>query len=313
MPFVTVPSRSRVVAVLAVALVAVSLAAIFVRFAAAPGVVVALWRMAIACLVLAPVTLRALRRTPLTRGTLPQTFLAGALLGLHFATWISSLSYTTVAASVTLVATVPLWVALFSWLFLKEAPTLTVLFGVVVAVAGGAVIAFGDLGDGSPLGPGASPVLGNGLALVGAVAAAGYLLLGRSAQRRGLSLQAYVGVAYTVAAVVLLPWHGVLGYGYLDYPPATFGWIAALALIPQLIGHTGINYAMRYLDATRVATATLLEPVGAGLLALLLFREVPGALTLLGVAIVLLGVVMTTRGRGVTTARPVVPPEHDDG
>ena len=189
------PSTARVSAVLAVALVAISLAAILVRLADAPAVVVAFWRMAIACTLLLPWTLRALRRTPLTRSNAWPAVAAGVLLGLHFATWISSLTYTTVAASVTLVATVPIWVALIAWLVLAHTPTLTVLLGVLTAVAGGAVIAFGDLTGAASAAP--AQALGNALAVIGAVSMAGYLLLGRSAQRRGLSLQAYVGVAVT--------------------------------------------------------------------------------------------------------------------
>jgi len=298
MPRVTSPSRARVVSVLAIALVAVSLAAIFVRLADAPGVVVAFWRMAIACLVLLPWTLRALRRTPLVAGNGWASVAAGVLLGVHFAAWISSLSYTTVAASVTLVATIPLWVAMLAWLFLGRAPTLTVLLGVLTAVAGGAVIGFGDLGaPASTTAP--APLLGNALALVGAVSAAGYLLLGRSAQRHGLSLQAYVGVAYAVAAIVLLPLPLVFGHAYLAYPLATAFWVVLLALVPQLIGHTGINFALKHLDPTKVATATLLEPIGAGLGAWWLFTEVPGPLTLVGAVLVLLGVLLTTRSGAV--------------
>ena len=281
--------------VLGVALVAISLAAIFVRFADAPGVVVAFWRMAIACLVLLPFTLRALRRTPLGVTSGWASLAAGVLLGIHFATWISSLSYTSVAASVTLVATIPLWVAILSWLVLGQAPTLAVVLGVLTAVAGGAVIAFGDLAGTSAAG--SAPLLGNALALIGAVSAAGYLLLGRAAQRHGLSLQAYVGVAYAVAALVLLPLPALFSLSYVDYPAATALWIVLLALVPQLVGHTGINYALKHLDPTKVATATLMEPVGAGLAAWWLFTELPGPLTLVGAALVLLGVLLTTRAR----------------
>jgi drug/metabolite transporter (DMT)-like permease len=281
--------------VLSVAVVAVSLAAIFIRLADAPGVVVAWWRMAIATLVLAPIALRALRRTPLTRSTLLPTAAAGVLLGVHFATWISSLSYTSVAASVALVSTTPLWVALLSWAFLKQAPTLTVLVGVLLAVAGGAVIGFGDALGGPPTAQAPAPLVGDALALVGAIAVAGYLLLGRVAQRRGLSIDAYAGVAYAVAALVLLPMPWLTGAAYLAYPPATFAWVVALALVPQLIGHTGINYAMRHLDPTRVATATLLEPIGAGLLAYLVFAEAPSTVTLVGASVLLVGVVLTVR------------------
>lgn len=295
----TVPDAGRGTAVwvLAVAIVAISGAAVFIRYAEAPGVVVAAWRMAIAALVLAPITWRALRRTPLTPATRWPTAAAGILLAIHFAAWISSLSYTSVAASVALVSTTPLWVALLGWAFLRRAPTLSVLLGVLLAVAGGAVIAFGDFVGAAPAGTADQPLLGDALALIGAVAMAGYLLLGRTAQRRGLGIDAYAGVAYAVAAICLLPLPGLLGFSYLDYPPATFGWILALALVPQLVGHTGINFAMRHLDATRVATATLLEPVGAALLAVLLFAEVPGTVTVIGALTLLAGVFITVRTR----------------
>jgi drug/metabolite transporter (DMT)-like permease len=292
---VTEPPHARVVAILSVALLAISVAAVFIRLAEAPGVVVAVWRMSIATLVLAPLTLRALRRTPLRRANAAPAIWAGLLLGVHFATWISSLSYTTVAASVSLVSTTPLWVALMSWAFLRRAPTLGILLGVLVAVAGGAVIAFGDLVGAAGGSAAPAPLLGDALALVGAIAIAGYLLLGRAAQRRGLGIDAYAGVAYGVAALVLLPLPALVGVPYLDYPASTFGWILALALVPQLVGHTGINYAMRHLDPTRVATATLLEPVGAALLAVALFGEVPSVTTAVGAVVLLIGVLLTVR------------------
>lgn len=288
---------ARVGLVLSAAVAAVSLAAIFIRLADAPGVVVAAYRMVLAALLLLPLTVRGLRRTPLRGRMLLWTVLAGLLLAGHFATWISSLSYTSVAAAVTLVTTTPLWVALLAWLLLGVAPTLSMLLGVLLAVAGGAVIGFGDLTGGS------APLLGDSLALAGALFMSGYLLLGRAVQRSGIDLAAYVGVAYGVAALALLPLPLLFGHSYGGYSVETLMWIALLALVPQLIGHTGINYAMKHLDPTMVATVTLLEPVGATLLALLLFGEVPSALTLLGALGLLLGVLLTVRsGRGGSLA-----------
>lgn len=285
------PATSQLALVLGAGVFAVSLSAIFIRLADAPGVVVALYRMLLASLLLAPLSVRALRKTPLTTQTFRYAGLAGVFLGLHFATWITSLSYTTVAASTTLVATTPIWVALFSWIFLKLTPPFTVLLGVLTAVLGAALIGFGDLGSAES----SAPLIGYTLALVGAVSAAAYLLLGRSAQRQGLGLQAYVGVAYGVAALVLLPLPLVFGYSYTAYSAETFLWILGLALAPQLIGHTAYNYAMKHLDPTLVATAILLEPVGASLLALIVFSEVPSWLTLVGASILLVGVAITTR------------------
>lgn len=291
------PSPIRLALVLAAAITAVSLASIFVRLADATGVVISAYRMLIAAGLLLPWTVRGLRRTPLHGRPLLATLLAGLLLAAHFATWLTSLSYTSVAAAVTLVSTVPLWVALLGWLFLGIAPTLSVLLGALLAVAGGAVIGFGDLTGGS------APLVGDGLALSGAVFFAGYLLLGRYVQRTGIELQAYAGAAYGIAALALLPLPLLFGLPYDGYSAETWFWIALLALVPQLIGHTGFNYAVRHLDPTLVATVTLLEPLGATLLALLIFREVPAVLTVVGAAALLLGVLITVRAGRSGTGR----------
>lgn len=309
------PPHRRVFAVLGVALAAVSFAAIFIRWADAPGVVVALYRMLVAAAVMAPLTLRGLRRTPFTRVGARTTLLAGVMLALHFATWITSLTYTTVAASVSLAATAPLWVALLAWAFQRRPPSALTLLGALIAVAGAAVIGYADAGavsGGAASGGAASggaaggrPLLGDGLALTGAAAAGAYLLLGRHAQAHGLGLQAYAGSAYAVAALVLAPLPLVVGAPYLGYPSATYLAVIALALVPQLVGHTGINYAAKHLDTTLVASALLLEPIGAGLLALLLFREQPAPLTVVGAAVLLLGVAVTSRAQA--QRRPQAP------
>jgi drug/metabolite transporter (DMT)-like permease len=287
------PRPATLYLVLAAGVIAVSLAAIFIRYADAPSLVVAAYRMAIASLILLPLALPALRKTPLTKQNAPYAISAGVFLGIHFATWISSLSYTTVASSAAIVATQPLWVALFSWVFLKSAPSFMTLLGILVSIGGMAMIGFGDLAGGS------RPLLGDALALVGGICAAAYFLLGRSAQKRNLSLNAYIGVAYSVAALVLLPLPLIARLSYTSYPPITFFWIALLALIPQLIGHTSFNYAVKFLPPTLVSTLLLLEPVGAAILAIILFSEVPGVTTLLGSLVLLVGVAIT-----IQTSRP---------
>lgn len=291
MIFMSAPSPSRLALVMGVGLVAVSLSAIFIRLADAPGVVVAAYRMVLASLILLPWTLRALRRTPLTRQNASYAVLAGLLLGVHFATWISSLSFTSVAASTSLGTTTPVWVALSSWLVLGFAPSFTALLGMLVAILGGALIGFG----GGIAETSTAPFAGNLLALVGAAAAAAYLLLGRAAQNRGLGLQAYIGVAYGVAAISLIPLPLILKFSYSAYSPATYFWILLLALIPQLIGHTAYNYTVKHLDPAVVATVILLEPIGASVLALALFAEVPPLPTLIGALILLTGVAITAR------------------
>ncbi len=284
------PSAATVTAVLVAVVAAISLGAIFARLAEAPGAVVALWRMAFASLLIVPAGIRGLRRAPPTAASLRPALLAGLLLGVHFATWLTSLAYTTVAASVTLVTTVPIWVALARW-WGGTPPTRGVLVGLVLAIGGGVAIGLGDLQGGS------APLLGDALALVGAWSAAGYFLLGRRAQRAGLSTSGYATIAYLVAAVVLVPLPAMLGAAYVDWPLATWGWILAMALAPQLVGHGGLNWANRHLDPTVVATVTLLEPIGAGVLAWLVFTEIPGTGVLLGAPVLLAGVALVVRYR----------------
>jgi drug/metabolite transporter (DMT)-like permease len=296
MPFLT---SGRVYLVLALAILATSLAAIMIRLADAPGIVVAAYRMTLASLALLPFSLRGFRATPPTRRTLRLGILAGVFLGAHFATWITSLSFTSVAASTMLVATTPLWIALIKWLFMSSPPSLSVLLGILVATSGAAVIGFGDLSGGK------IPLFGDALALAGAIFLAGYFLLGQAAQRSGLGLQAYIGIAYGIAAVALIPLPAIAGFPYLGYTSVTMLWIGLLALIPTLIGHTGINFAMKHLDATLVATLILLEPIGATVFAYFFFREIPPLLTLIGVLLVLLGITVTIR-----PSSPMPPDDH---
>ncbi len=299
------PKPNTLYFILATGVLAVSLAAIFIRYAQAPSLIVAAYRMILASLLLLPLALPALRQTPLTKSNAPYAVSAGLFLGVHFATWISSLSFTTVASSAAIVATQPLWVALFSWVFLKSAPSFMTLLGILVSIGGMALIAFGDLSSGDLAG-GSRPLLGDLLALIGGICSAAYFLLGRSAQKRNLSLNAYVGAAYSTAALVLLPLPWLIGFlpnteslSYFNYPPATFFWIALLALIPQLIGHTSFNYTLNFLPPTLVSTFMLLEPVGAAVLAVVLFSETPGVTTLLGSVLLLVGVAIT-----IQTSRP---------
>jgi drug/metabolite transporter (DMT)-like permease len=299
----TAPRPTTLYLILGAGVIAISLAAIFVRYAQAPSLIVAAYRMTIASFILLPLALPALCKTPLTKANAPYAISAGVFLGIHFATWISSLSYTTVASSAAIVATQPLWVALFSWVFLKAPPSFVTLLGILVSIGGMAMIGFGDLAGGS------RPLLGDALALLGGLCSAAYFLLGRSAQKRNLSLNAYIGVAYSTAALVLLPLPWLIGLlpntenpSYFNYPVATFFWIALLALIPQLIGHTSFNYALNFLPPTLVSTLMLLEPVGAALLAIFLFGEIPGTTTLLGSVLLLIGVAIT-----IQTSRPKTP------
>ena len=287
------------------AILAVSTASIFIRFAQreAPSLVIAALRLTVATLVLTPVALTRyrdeLRR--LKRGELLLGLLSGVFLAVHFATWITSLEYTSVASSVVFVSTGPLWVALLAPIFLREPLTGKILAGMTLALLGGTVIGLGDacqLENGLSCPPFSEfvrgkAIFGNFLALAGAWAVAGYLILGRRL-RAGMSLIPYIFVVYGSAAVCLLLAMVGSGQSPAGFSPATYTWIILLALVPQLIGHTTYNWALRYLPAALVSITTLAEPVGSAILAYFILQEVPSRLTLLGGVIILAGLYLAS-------------------
>lgn len=287
--------------VLVAGVFAVSTAAIFIRLAIASagvrGVGFSLFlsasRLAIASLLLLPAW-RNLKPSQLSPGALRYAAAAGICLAAHFATWITSLSFTSIAASTTLVTTNPVWVALLCWLWFKEKLTRLTVVGIGVAFVGGVLIALGDTGAVSA---GNNPPLGNFLALVGAWMASLYFLLGREAQRRGLGIGSYVVVAYSTGALVLLPLPLIVGSNYVGYPVAVYAYILLMAVLSQVVGHTTLNWAVRWISPTLVTLAILFEPVGSSFLGYLIFNEVPGLLVLVGAGVLLSGVAIALAGR----------------
>lgn len=300
--------RPRVAIPLAIfiAILAVSTASIFIRFAQrdAPSLVIAALRLTVASLVLAPIALTQHRDElkKLTRGDLLLGILSGSFLAIHFATWISSLEYTTVASSVVLVSTGPLWVALLSPIFLKEPLAKPVLIGMFLALLGGTIIGLSDscqINNGLVCPPISEFVrgtafLGNFLALAGAWTVAGYLMIGRRL-RGGMSLIPYIFVVYGIAAIVLLGVMFAARQSPIGYSPMFYLWIVLLALVPQLIGHSTYNWALRYLPAALVSITTLGEPIGSAVLAYFILQEVPTVLTIFGGALILAGIYISSR------------------
>jgi drug/metabolite transporter (DMT)-like permease len=273
---------------LIVGVFAVSAAAILVRIADAPALALAFWRTGLGAAALAPF---AWRTGVVPRGR-PRMLLvaSGALLAAHFALWFLSLEMTTVAASSVLVAMSPVAVACGSWLLLREPPDRRTWIGLCLAVAGAVVVAATDLNGIA----GGRALVGDGLALAAAVAAAGYLLLGRHA-RRSLPVSVYATWTYGTAAAVLLVASVTsgadLGGGY---PASTWMAIVGLVIGPQLLGHTVFNLLMARVSATVVAVVIIAEPVGATVLAALLLRETPVAAFYTGAPLVLAGVLLAS-------------------
>jgi len=288
------PSGCQIALGLTVGVLAASTAAIFVRLANASAgesgigfsLVLSASRLALAAIVLLPNwrNVYASQPTPIA---IRHTIAAGIALAVHFATWITSLSYTSIAASTTLVTTSSVWVALLSWLWFGEKPARLTLLGIGIAFAGSFLI---GLGDTSLISGGTNTLLGDILALAGSLAASLYFLWGREAQRQGMGIGSYATVAYSVAAIALLPLPVLAQTSYTGYTAKTYGYMVLMALLPQLIGHTSLNWSVRWVSPTMVTLAILFEPIGSSLLGYWIFGELPGLLVLGGGIVLLLGV-----------------------
>lgn len=294
-------------AVTFLAVLAISTASILIRFAqadGAPSIVIAALRLTIATLLLAPYALtnyldeiKRFTRTEILFGGL-----SGFFLAVHFATWISSLEFTSVASSAVFVSTGPLWVALLSTIFLNEKLSRLALIGLGISITGGAVVGMADacVWDPSFTCPGAAtffkgPAMwGNFLALAGAWAVTGYLIIGRKI-RSGMSLVPYVFLVYGMAAIVLIIFMLASGNTPLGYQPSTYGWIFLLAIVPQLIGHSTFNWALKHMPASLVSINILGEPIGSAILAFFILRESPSLPTYYGGILILIGIYLSNR------------------
>jgi drug/metabolite transporter (DMT)-like permease len=277
---------------LVVGVMAASTAAIFIRLAqeaAAPSLVLAAARLSIASIILTPLVLRrywaAVRAVSLS--DLKWALVSGVVLGLHFATWITSLEYTAVVNSVTLVTTTPLWVAIMAPIFLGEKLDRWAVAGLILALSGGILVGLsGESGEPPTRN---APLLGNSLALIGAVMAGIYFMIGRRLRAR-LDLTVYIWLVYSTAAIILALVVLVSGEQVAGLPGKAYLWMLMLGLVPQLIGHSSFNYALGFLSAAYVSLVMLGEPISSGLLAIIFLDEWPVWLQLVGSALILVGI-----------------------
>ncbi len=272
---------------------AVSFAAIFIRYADAPGLTIALYRQAMAGAVVFPLAL-ILRRDELrglSRKQLGVAALSGTLLALHFATWIPSVKMTTVAASVVLVTSSPIFVAAGSRVLFGERVSGVAFGGILVGLVGAAIVSGGDVAIS------ARALEGDLLAVAGALAAGGYFLAGRRL-RQEVSLLTYVGVVYATCAVVLAPVAILSGVRLTGFDGRTWMMLVLLAVVPQLFGHTIFNFVLHDVSATLVSISIMGEPVGSTLLAVAFFGEVPPWTALLGGVLILAGIYVAVTAQG---------------
>jgi len=291
----TIPQKSDMplnpYVVLSIGIIGVSTGAIFARMADAPALVTAAYRVGLAATVILPFAAwkagDELRR--LSRRDLMLAALSGLFLALHFASWISSLDYTAIANSVVLVNTIPLWVGILTPLIAKDRIQKLTIISIALSVIGGVIIGFGDFAIGS------TALWGDFLAVIGAMCAAIYLLLGRNLRRK-LSLLSYVVLCYGSAAVIL--WLIVLSLDLpvVGYSTQTVAAFWAMALISQILGHSSYNWALKWFSTGFIAVALLGEPIGSTILAYVIFDEGLTGLKALGGVFILAAIYLAARG-----------------
>jgi drug/metabolite transporter (DMT)-like permease len=275
-----------------VGVLAVSFAATFIRLADAPPLVIATYRLAIASIILIPIAAIKSRRSlpQLSRQDILLILLSSVFVALHFGLWITSLSYTSIASSVVLVTAHPAFVAVISYFLWGERLNKLTISGIVVAFIGVIFINYSGLTFGS------QAIVGNLLALIGGFAMGAYLIVGRQLRAR-IDILSYLTILYTCSAVILLVATVLSGHSLFGYSPTTYLMLILLALVPQLIGHTSINLAVRLIPVTFVSVAILGEPVGAALLGSIILGEIPTANEIAGGFLMLSGIFLVLRQR----------------
>ena len=289
---------SRHLIVLIVGVVAISWAAPLIRLAEpAPALAIAALRLVFAAPPMVAVALAQRERAAgsLSRWDAALLVLSAVALAAHFAFWVVSVQRTSILASVVLVTMQPLFVAVGAWAFLRERPTRAVILGIALGVAGAVLLVGAGASDAGTLG-------GNVFALVGGVMSSVYLVIGRGVRRR-LSTAIYGAVVYSLTAAMLVGLAVATSTPLVGLAGSSYVFIVLLALVPQLIGHNAMNWALGSLSAAVVAVAILGEPVGSALIAVVLLREVPAPLEALGGAVVLAGVYVALRGERADGAR----------
>jgi len=283
-------------------LMAISVASVLIKICAAPALVIAVYRLGFASIFY--LTINRISRKPLIRnldsGQIKIILISAAFLTIHFATWITSLKFTSVASSVVLVQSSPIFVAMGSVIFLKEKPNSLMILGIVFALVGSVIISVHDFSIDE------NSLTGNLLAIGGAIGAAGYLLSGRHL-RKNLDTFQYVTVLYSITTIFLLTLAIGRGEDLIHYDWRIFALFVAIAFFPQVIGHTTFNWALAYFSATAVSIVALGEPIGASILAYFFLGEKLTMVKIVGATIILIGVTMAiiseSRGKAKLTTK----------
>ena len=281
---------------MSVGIVAISFASIFIKFCDdVPSIMIATYRLTISSIILLTIAKgRGIRFTSFSKKQLLIGVLGGFFLSLHFSFWISSLKFTSVASSVVLVTTNPIFVGLFSYLLFREKQPPELILGIILSFSGSVILAIGDSGLQGLSIQNPSFLLGDVLALVGAIMTSGYLMVG-SKLREEMDVLSYISVVYTFSACFLLIASVSWGIPFTGYKASSYLYMALLAVVPQLIGHTAINWSLKHLKTSMVAITILGEPIGASILAYIIFHETIKSFQGIGIVLIFLAIIISSR------------------
>ena len=273
---------------LVVGIVAISTASIFIKLCDAPALIISTYRMVLASLILMPWASHQKVWKGWEKKDVAWLIFSGIFLSLHFASWIASLKYTSVASSVVLVSTHPIFIGIGSRLFLKERLGLNLILGIGLSVIGSGLIGYGDMALSK------EALMGDGLALLGALAASGYFLVGRK-MRKNQDLLAYIFPVYSTAGLVLIVLSLSFQKPFFGYSSTTYLLFFLLAIVPQLIGHTTFNWALRFFPASMVSITILGEPIGSTILAYFILGEGLTPWKILGGILIFTGILIALK------------------
>lgn len=277
-------------------ILSVSSASIFIKFCDdVSAIMISTYRLVISSLILLIISL--IKRMPLfsyNRNIYIWGMLGGLFLSFHFLSWISSLKYTSVASSVVLVDTNPIFVSILSYFFLKERQSISLVFAILLSISGAMLIATGDSSLQNLIITNNKALIGDLLAICGAISGSAYLIIGSKLRKR-LDIITYITIVYTFSAIFLLVISLIMRLEFTGYKSSSYIFMILLAVVPQLLGHSSFNWALRYLNPTFVSISILGEPICASFLAYIIFNEKIEGMQFIGISLIFIGIILGSR------------------
>lgn len=289
-------SPVKFLSIMTIGIISISFGSILIRFTSdVHPIMIATYRLSFSSIILITILkIRKISFAHLSKKEWLLCTLSGLFLSLHFITWITSLSYTSIASSVVLVTMNPVFVGLLAFIFLKEKLHIYLIGGILLSVAGSIILTIGDSGGLDFTNTRA--LTGNLLALTGALMVSLYLLIG-SQIRKNIDLMTYITTVYSISAIILIITSFFLNLDFTGYKTSSYIYMLLLAILPQLIGHTSYNWALKHLQSSMVAITTMGEPIGASILAYLIFKESITIIQGIGIALIFMAIMLAS-GKG---------------